>query len=340
MGKNTTKKVNKRKILFLAYSDIHHNIWNQFNKDNRRLEVSCNAESTIFGRARRKNCPILFAGDLLHLWEAISNELLADILPHYKSMDNFGVKWVGISGNHDQSTINTRENRSPSYVKTFSQIFDNLHCIDFNEARFQSLNVSVYGIPYLTHDEGLLEELKLVNKGRSDSKKHILMLHTTLPDTKDTNGRLIQTNTIGKEVMEELEKFDLVLVGHVHKPMKLGKRKHIIQLGATNQQRKTDKDCELGYWEIYDDMSVKFRKLRTPKFVELEPGQKTPKGKDYYYNRLEEKINNDVSDKNEKKFKDIDNKKVLATSYLKERGIKSPKKKRILIEILKDEDDD
>jgi hypothetical protein len=55
---------------------------------------------------------------------------------------------------------------------------------------------------------------------------------------------------------------------------------------------------------------------------------------------LEEKVNNEVSKSNEKKFKDINNKKLLATSYLKERGIKNTKKKRVLIEILKDEDND
>jgi len=335
MGKRTIKKVYKRKLLFIAYSDIHHNIWGQFNKDNQRLKVSFKVEKTIFKEAQSKKCPVLFAGDLLHLWETISNELLSEILPHYKNLSNYDVRWLGISGNHDQSTINTEDNISPSWVKTFCSVFDNFTCIDFKS--YEHKNIHIHGIPYLTHDEGLLEAIKKIKRGKG---KNILMLHTTLPDTKDTNGRLIQTNTIGKEVMEKLDKFDLVLVGHVHKPMKLGKKKHIIQLGAPNQQRKTDKDCDLGYWEIYDDMSVKFREIKSPKFIELEPEDKIPDGKNYYYHKLEEKVNNEVSKSNEKKFKDIDNKKLLATSYLKERGIKNTKKKRVLIEILKDEDND
>lgn len=42
-------------------------------------------------------------------------------------------------------------------------------------------------------------------------------------------------------------------------------------IGATLQQRRTDKDCKLGYWKLYSDLSMEFIELKGfPKFVDVE----------------------------------------------------------------------
>lgn len=33
-------------------------------------------------------------------------------------------------------------------------------------------------------------------------------------------------------------------------------------IGAPLQQRRTDKDCKLGYWKLYSDLSMEFIELK------------------------------------------------------------------------------
>lgn len=327
---------NKKRPLFILYSDIHHNIWASFNENNRRLDISKDFEKLIFRKAQKLRIPILFSGDLLHLEKGISNLLLSIILPHYKNLSNYDVRWYGISGNHDQSDINLIDKQSPSYVKTFSSVFDNFSCIDFGKVQIG--NVVIHGVPYITHDQGLLDYVKSIDTSNK-AVKHVLMLHTTLPGTSDTDGRIIQTNTIGKEFIELVQKkFKLIITGHIHKAIALSNK--IIQVGATNQQRKTDRNSELGYWIIYDDLSYRFKPVNTPKFVELPKGEKFPDKDNFYYHAITKIEHKDVEVKNEKKFKDINNKEKLAKTYLKEKGINDKVKKAKLVRILNDTDND
>lgn len=325
-----------KKPLFLLYSDIHHNIWNQFNENDRRIKISLDIEKAIFKMAKKLKIDVLFSGDIIHTEKYISNRLLSYVLPHYRKLGKYGVNMWAISGNHDQCDINTKESRSINYIKTFSRVFPYIKDLDFMVHFDKDKKLLLCGIPYLTHDQGLLEHLKSIPlKTYSKAKKRILMLHTTLPSTRDTDGRLIQTNTIGHEVMDFIEdKFDLVVVGHIHKPMKMGK--NIIQAGATNQQRKTDKDCELGYWIIYDDMSSEFVPLEASKFIELEWGEKKPDNDNYYFNKLKDQSPKVYKDQVMGNFDNVTDTRKLARSYLKEKNIKDKIKRNALVGILKD----
>lgn len=317
-----------RKPIFLVYSDIHHHNYTSFNEENRRILIPMNFEMLVFLNAKKLGVDVLFSGDIIHNDQFISNHLLSFILPHYKDLGRFGVKWVGISGNHDQCSSNTSERQSINYVQTFSNTFDYMNCIDFKG--YENDKAMIHGIPYTTNDINLYEDIKNIRLNKK--KPNILMLHTTLPTTRDTDGRLIQTNTIGKKVMRILEKkFDLVLTGHIHKPMKISKK--IIQVGATNQQRKTDRECSLGYWIIYDNMTVKFIEVNNPGFVELPYGKK-PKDKDNFYYNKQKDVEVKQDEKEENSFSDT-KPRSLAKAYLKEKGIKDINKKRILIRLLK-----
>lgn len=329
------RSTNIMKVLAIAYSDIHHNIWSTFNKDYQRTLVAVNAENMIFEKAADLDVPVLFTGDIAHNEKSLSNELLSIILPHYRGLERWETKMYAISGNHDQCEINTADHKSISYVKTFADTFSFVKCMDF-KVEYLTDKVVIFGIPYLTHDSGLLEVIKSLKPKAYKGVKRILMLHTTLPGTEDTDGRLIQTNTIGKEVMDYINKhFELIITGHIHKPLKLGPK--VLQIGATNQQRKTDRDCSLGYWIIYKDLSWKFVRLDTPKFIELKPGEKIPKDKDnYYYHSIAKVEHKDVNEKHKSKFENTDDKRKIAKAYLKERQIKDKVKRERLIQVLKE----
>jgi len=318
-----------KKVAFIVYSDIHHNVWNQFNEGDRRIKETINVQKEIYLAAKKYKAPKLFIGDLLHNEKYITNKLLSYLLPHFKKIwgSEHNMTYA-ISGNHDQSEQNTPDYKSPSYIETFATIFPGLNCLDFKSETVGK--ITIHGIPYLTHDTGLLASIKKIK--RNTKGKNILMLHTTLPDTVDTDGRSIETITIGNKVMRSLSKFDLVLVGHIHKPMKL--KKNILQIGASSQQRKTDKDCDLGYWIIYEDLSYEFRPTKHPKFIELPYGEEKPDNKNFYYNK-EKVIERKTFEVKSEKFSDVTNRNLIAKSYLKEKGIKDKQKKEALINTLK-----
>lgn len=320
----------KKKPIAIAYSDCHFNIWNQFNEGNRRVKDVIQIQKILKLESLKLRVPILFMGDLFQNEKTISNKLLSMVLPHFKKMwgDTKSITYA-ISGNHDQSEENTLSHSSPSYVDTLSKVFPGLVCMDFKSEKLTGFNI--HGIPYLTHDLGFNKAIK--NIKLTKGSKNILMIHTTLPKSKDTDGREMQTETISKKTLKLLEKFDLVLTGHIHMPMKLGN--NIVQIGATNQQRKTDKDSDLGYWVIYEDFSTKFISLDFPKFIELNYGEEKPDNKNFYYNKPKI-VEINVRETDSKKFSDINDRTKLAKNYINQSSAKVPKRyKETLIDVLK-----
>ena len=104
-------------------------------------------------------------------------------------------------------------------------------------------------------------------------------------------------------------------------------------IGAPNHQRRTDRDCELGYWKIYEDLSMKFIPLREfPKFIDVE-SEEDIKDDGNYYTVIPKKTSTPVNNKH-KITKQL-SKKSLAKRYLKEKGIDDKVKSNLLIETLK-----
>lgn len=320
----------KIKPLFVVYSDIHYHIYNQFNEGDRRVKDVITAQKLIKLESKKLGVPALFLGDLFQNEKHITNKLLAYTLPHFKKLwGEKGEKTYAITGNHDQSEQNTLDHESPSYIKTLSQVFPGLVCMDFKSVKLTD-GLHIHGIPYLTHDIGLLKALKKIKLGKG---RNILMLHTTLPGTKDTDERVIETDTINSKTLAQIKKFNLVLVGHIHKPMQLGS--NILQVGATNHQRKTDRNCDLGFWVVYSDLSRKFIALDLPKFKELEYGEEKPDNKHFYYHK--EKAVEVKEIKRESNFSNLNDKAKLAENYLNQKNEKVGKaKKEALVKVLKD----
>ena len=103
-------------------------------------------------------------------------------------------------------------------------------------------------------------------------------------------------------------------------------------IGAPLQQRRTDAKCKLGYWELYPDLSVKFKELKGfPKFIDVESSDEI-KDDGNYYTVLLKKTSVQVN--TEHNITKQLSKKSLAKQYMKEKGISDKKKKNLLIDIL------
>lgn len=331
-----------KKLILLAYSDIHHHIWPTYNENQFRLKLSLKIESNIWKIGQAKKIPILFNGDLIHKETEISNDLLDYLFSHYKGLNKIDCKVYAISGNHDQAGISVIGKKVGSYINTFSRLVKNLKCIDYKTIEIPNgkKTIAIHGIPYISHDLGLENYIREIVVPKLNKKKqNILMLHTTIPETMDTDGRVMQTHSLGKDFIELItENFDLITTGHIHKPMVLNK--NIIQVGATNQQRKTDRDCDMGYWEIYSDLSFKFISIKSAKFIKLDSSEEAPDKLNYYY-KENQTTRVDIESKNiVDRFSDSDDVEKISKSYLRAKGIKDKTKRLALVKALNKGKDD
>ena len=167
------KNKKTRKPIGLAYSDHHLNIWNNFNQGNRRLTDGLSVMKILKLKAKVLNVPILFTGDLLHKEKQVSNKLLSILLPFFKKIwGSSKYPTFAIDGNHDQCEENTLDHESPSYIKTFSQIYKGLNCVNNESVEYN--NLMIHGVPYLTHDLGLNQAID--NRIKKINKKKINIL--------------------------------------------------------------------------------------------------------------------------------------------------------------------
>ncbi len=312
-----------KKIIALVISDLHISDWSKFNHNNQRTLNHFKVLSIIGKLSNKLNCPVLFCGDLFHKPEVLSNELANLCKQQFKKL-NGKLTCYAISGNHDLFNINTVDNPQFSWVTFFEDTW--LKCIDFKVISLGD-SIKVYGVPYIDHNLGVNEYLSKLPL--SKAYKNILMLHTDYPGAKDCDGRII--DSAENLNLNTLNRFDLVLCGHIHKPQRLGKKVYMI--GAPLQQRRTDRDTNLGYWELYEDLSIKFVPLNNfPRFIDVESNEDI-KDDGNYYTLLPKKASVEVNNKH-KITKQL-TKKTLARKYLREKGIKDKDKKELLINILK-----
>lgn len=311
----------KREVIAIAFSDLHLNDWAKFNQNGHRTLNGFDVLYRIAKICHHKKCPALFCGDLFHKPENINQELFDHLLimSHQLEIDYPRFRCYAINGNHDLSVVNHIDRPSSGWVTKFSMIYHWLVDVDCKE--FQIGKFSCLGIPYIDHNNGLNDFIK---RRKSD----ILMLHTDYPGAQDTDGRVIDTSE--NLNVNLLKPYKLVLIGHIHKPQRLGKKVYMI--GAPQQQRRTDRNCKMGYLEIYDDLSVKFKYWDDyPKFIDVESEEDIKDDGNYYTvvpktSRVEKVTNHKIT-------KQL-SKKQLARRYMKQKGQHNKQRLELLTNIL------
>lgn len=325
-----------KKVVGIVFSDLHLNLWNKFNQENKRTLDGFRVLFLIKSLCLKYGCPAIFCGDLFHKPEFIENELLSKTIEVFDELDWDKWKMYSISGNHDMSKSNNLNSHSPSWVNTLSKKYKFLENIDFTSVVVGD-NYVLHGIPYIDHNIGLNEYVRNLPlmKGRKDLNiPNILLLHTDYPGAKDTDG--VEVGSVENLNINVLSRFDLVLAGHIHKPQRLSKK--VFMVGAPIQQRRTDKDCDLGYWKLYSDMSMKFVPLEGfPKFIDVDNSDDI-KDDGNFYTVVSKPISLEVTQENH--ITRNLSKKRLVSRYLRKSGIKDPKKKSVLLEIIKETDHD
>ena len=208
----------------------------------------------------------MFCGDLFHKPESIDQDLAIFVAEQFDRLESNYPKFkmIYIDGNHDLKSVNRIDRITKGWPFVFHKNF--MSCVNLTRIKWCSYgDYHIYGVPYIDNNVGLSEYLKKLKLDKN--VKNILLLHTDYPGAKDTDGR--EVDSVENLNVNILNRFDLVLCGHIHKPQRLSKKVYMI--GAPNHQRRTDRDCKLGYWKIYSDLSMQFVHLKQfPKFVDVE----------------------------------------------------------------------
>lgn len=327
------------KPIAIAFADLHWNDYKSHSIDHSRLKGLGNVLINVSKEAVRYQVPILFSGDLLHNPKSIDPLTLSTFIGHYKFfIEDSGIPFVNIAGNHDQSEKNTPDHQSPCWQDSLALIFKTFKYLNNPKpAFFENDNLLVYGIDYLSYNLGFDDELKkikaLARSHKEKNKARILLIHTDLHNALSTSGfKIDEVQGIPESMDDYFKPFTWVLSGHIHLPQKLGKR--IYMLGAPYQQSSADKEIEMGYWLIYRDSKPKFVELTgMPKFMDWE-GPNPPNDGNFYLVSSEPKEENDNDP--EIVINNKLDKAGLAKKYLKSRQIKSKRRKKALIKILSD----
>lgn len=321
-----------KNLVAYVISDLHINDWAKFNENDTRTHNQMRILVSLLSKSYNERVPILFCGDLFHKPDMIRPELLNlifhdSLVVHTRYM-GYPIMYA-ISGNHEINHISKIGEHPVSWTRLFTKMFPWLVCLDYCQFLIRD-NIMIHGVPYIDHNIGLskyLKEMKLDPK-----QKHILMLHTDYPGARDTDGR--EVGSVENLNLNVLDRFDLVLCGHIHKPQRLSKKVYMI--GAPIQQRRTDRDCDMGYWKLYDDLSMTFVKLKGyPRFIDVE-SQDEIKDDGNYYTVIPKIASTPVETKH-KITKQLTN-KTLAKRYMKVKGIKDKNKEQLLIKVLKEAD--
>lgn len=325
-----------RKLIALSTSDWHLNNWKQFNENGRRLSVADDFLFHIMGISHKEKIPVLFSGDMFHTPEALSNAMIDHYTAVFEKIKESypRARLYGISGNHDEGESIVKGKTAKTYVQSFSRAFPGLiNCLDFSYTAIPE-NIGVYGIPYLRHNKGFDEEIKLLNqKVKEDSyDSNILLIHTNLYGAKDPNGYEIdEVPGIPRNMGKFFRAFDLVLAGHIHKHDVLWKRR-VYMVGSPYQQRTSDSGTPMGYLNIYDDMSVEFVRYSAPEFKFYNEGEEKPNDFDFFI-----EIKKQVSFKQTSEgvtFSNTRDKKALVEQYFKVKGIENARRLNLLIDLL------
>lgn len=328
-----------KKVIAVAFSDLHLANWKQFNEDEYRMREALLITQQIINKATKYSVPVLFAGDFIDHPKYLDNVLMGYLVKMVKTVKTMRRTLIGINGNHDLAKVNSNGNRVPGYFTYMAELVPNFICVDFHHYdtdKESTLPMRIHGIPYLNHNVGFIQALEERVKNLKKGSKNILLIHRDLAGALEPDGKLVKKDKDGDSDIKRLfKKFDLVLSGHIHKPQAIkALGKNVLMLGAPYQQRRSDKECEMGYWLIFNDMSRKFIPIETSKFRTYEDGDTPENGTDFWIKLPKGSVADNT--RSTKNFNVKTDRKTLLKAYLKKKNIKSKSKLNLLMKYLND----
>lgn len=214
---------------------------------------------------------IYFAGDLFDTHKAlltiVVNKTAEAFTKFFKEYPD--VRFVAITGNHDQSTKNLLGSEAVSALTHLATFFpDNFILID-NDIIVAEDGVFMAGIPYYEYPEHFKQRLKEIADRVRDLKitnpdaRYYLMIHQT---PKGIGNDMIPHDCNPKD--EDFDEFDLVFCGHIHKRQQLTHKFYVV--GSPIHRDAGDKGEKKGFYIFNQLNPEKIKHFYLAGFPEFE----------------------------------------------------------------------
>lgn len=203
----------------LFFTDLHVHNYKQFDTDSSRLNNCLRVIDLMFQYAYKHDIEtILFGGDLYDRQKAIPVAVVNGVVAKFTHLFNTykDIKFVAISGNHDQASANLLHAPAETSLRHLNTIFENFRLIDDYHYTLD-IGLQVHGIPYYEYADDYHKQLDkvidLVQAGKASDTytRHILLIHQT-PDGIMNAGIPMDTNPNDKRYCE----FEFIGCGHIH----------------------------------------------------------------------------------------------------------------------------
>ena len=124
-----------KKVIAIAFSDLHLNDWSKFNKDNQRTLNGFSVFHRIYKLCKNYKCPAIFCGDLFHKPDIMTQSLRNIADKEFSKIPN-DFRCYAINGNHDLYQVNSTSDRKEGWVHILSRQFSWLTVLDFRTVQF------------------------------------------------------------------------------------------------------------------------------------------------------------------------------------------------------------
>jgi DNA repair exonuclease SbcCD nuclease subunit len=254
----------------LGFNDLE--ILNDENINQREADFY-DAFSQVVSQIKKiKPDYIIHTGDLFHR-SSPSNRAITFALEQFKILDELGIPFILIAGNHSTP----RTNLSSPILKIFES-FKNVS-VSYNQEykKVEFKNAVFHTLPHMNDDTKALEQIELCEENINAEKKNIMMMHCSV-------GAWYLMQEFGEWVFPTdkeyiFSKMDYVALGHWHGFGHVGKHENVYYSGSTERTSLNDKRNSKGFVlvtleeknsSLFGDFNVEFKEIRIRPIVQKE----------------------------------------------------------------------
>lgn len=205
---------------------------------------------------------IIHTGDLFHRTSP-SNRAITFALEQFKIIDDLGIPFIIIAGNHETP----RTNLSSPILKIFDS-FENIYTSynqEYKKIEFE--NIVFHTLPHMNDEQKADSQIEICEQNIDTNKKNIMMLHCSV-------GAWYLMQEFGEWVYPTskeyiFEKMDYVALGHWHGFGSVGKHPNVYYSGSTERTSLNDKRNSKGYVlvDLNDELKVQYEEISIRKIV-------------------------------------------------------------------------
>ena len=206
---------------------------------------------------------IIHTGDLFHRVHP-SNRAITFALEQFKKIDDLGIPFILIAGNHSTP----RTNLSSPILKIFEN-FKNVY-LSYEQCykKVEFDNIVFHTLPHMNDEIKALSQIELCEANIDENKKNVMMMHCSVGATylMQEFGEWVYP----KEKEYIFEKMDYVALGHWHGFGKVGKHENVYYSGSTERTSLGDKRNSKGFVLITldDVLAVDYKEINIRPIVQ------------------------------------------------------------------------